>query len=377
MKLRFLTVFLFGVLAFLGLAGTALSQAPDTRIQHLYEEAQSEEKAGRLDRAVEKYEAITQLDPKLATAYHNLGRLYFAQNRMDEAIKALRHALELDPKLGPTHSLLGISYFQIGDYKKARQELQTALSLTPGDQNARLYLARSLYHLDDYEEAFPILEKLRKKDPKNPDVLYYLGLAYTKRAEATFQDLQNAAPDSYFLEVVLGQFAEMKRVYPEAVDHYQKALAKNPEASGLHYMLAHALWASGRFQEAVPEYRRSLELDPYDSNSHWEMARIILPENPEEAYRQVNEALQLNADIPEAFSIRGRALLALNRPREAIADLKKAGVLDPEDATIHLQLARAYRQLGEAQEAQSETAIYERLEKESHSPSGDQKVAPQ
>jgi Flp pilus assembly protein TadD len=56
----------------------------------------------------------------------------------------------------------------------------------------------------------------------------------------------------------------------------------------------------------------------------------------------------------------------LQKPQEAIADFRKAITLSPDDAAIHFQLARAYRLTGQAQEAQNENAIYERLDKEAH-----------
>lgn len=64
--------------------------------------------------------------------------------------------------------------------------------------------------------------------------------------------------------------------------------------------------------------------------------------------------------------IRGRALVSLQKPREAIADFRKAMTLSPDDAAIHFQMVRGYRLTGQEQEAQNENAIYERLDKEAH-----------
>jgi Flp pilus assembly protein TadD len=70
----------------------------------------------------------------------------------------------------------------------------------------------------------------------------------------------------------------------------------------------------------------------------------------------------LKPDVPEALTVRGRALIALQRPKEAIDDFKKAIALDPQDAATHFQLARAYRQAGLAHEADAENAIFERMD---------------
>jgi tetratricopeptide (TPR) repeat protein len=357
-------------------AGPSEPQDVDTRVDRLYQEARNEEKQGRDEIAIQRYQEMIRLSPNLPAAYNNLGRLYYRQNRMEEAIKTLKRALELDAKLAPSRALLGFSYYEVGDVKNAREALTAALELNPGDRKAGLYLARCLFDLDDYEGAFQVLNKLQHADPKNPDVLYLSGLVHMKWAEATLGELQKVAPGSYLIEVLLGKYAEAKEGYPDAIEHYKRALAKNPDGSGLHYLLAHALWASGGFQDALPEYKRALELNPYDYDASWEMAKIVLSDNPEEAYLLANRALELKPGIPQALTIRGRALLALKKPKDAIEDLKKASALDKEDATIHLQLGRAYRQVGLTQEAQAEMIIYERMEKEAHAPKVEQVATP-
>src|SRR5262249_53648293 len=111
-------------------------------------------------------------------------------------------------------------------------------------------------------------------------------------------------------------------------------------------------------------YKRALELNPYDYKSAREEAGLVVEQNPQDAFALVNRSLDLHPEDEEALVIRGRALLALNKPDEAIADLKKANSLSPENETVHFQLARAYRKLGQKQEAQSEDSIYQRLQKE-------------
>ncbi len=98
----------------------------ETRIQRLYAEARSEEGEGNLKGAVGKYHAILRLDPKLAPAYNNLGRLYFKQASYSDAIGALRHAVQLDGSLASSHALLGVSLYETGHNDAARRELSEA-----------------------------------------------------------------------------------------------------------------------------------------------------------------------------------------------------------------------------------------------------------
>jgi len=356
------------VLIFLSSVQVAASQNVGDQIQHLYAEAKSAQNEGRADAAIEKYRAIIALNPRLAAAHNNLGRLYYQEGRLDEAIRSFQRACELDASLEAPRAQMGLAHFQMGDFAKASAELKAALKLNPVDRNAQLGLARSLVELGKLDDAIRLLDQLKQEQPRDVEVLYTLAMAHTKLAESSIAEIAKVDPGSYLIEVILGKSAEARREYSEAAEHYKKAIARSPNAPGLYYLWAHALWSAGDIPHALEQYRRSLELDPYDYNASWEAARIVLPDNPEEAFRLANRALELKPDLSGAFTIRARALLSLGKPREAIEDLKRASALDHQDATIHFHLARAYRQLGLTAEAANETAIYDRMQVQAHTP---------
>jgi tetratricopeptide (TPR) repeat protein len=370
-KIALLAVVLIGV------AGRSRTQDAGDRIKALDAEARSAEAQGHLDVAIEKYQQILKSYPKLPAAYNNLGRLYYQAGRFRDAIEPLNHAAELDPTLEAPHAQLGFCFFQLGDFVGAQREFETALKLSPNDGVAQLFLARSLLELRDVNGAVKLLDLLHDADPNNVEVLFSLGWAYADLAVSTLGDIQKADPDSYLIDVLQGKYAEVRQAYAEAAEHYKKALAKSPNQPDLCYDYAHALWASGDFPAALQQYRHALELNPGDYRASWEAARIALLDNPQDALELATRALELKPDIAEALAIRGRALLALGKPSSAVDDLKKATALDPNNAGYYFQLARAYRQLGRADQANDAQANYERLQRQAHSiPAEDAQASP-
>jgi tetratricopeptide (TPR) repeat protein len=270
--------------------------------------------------------------------------------------------------------LLGIALFETNNDQDARRELTQALALNPKDLHAKLYLARSLLELGDLNGAVHLLEDLDRVEPQNAQILYTLGEAYMKLAAATLGRLQKTNPDSYLVEVLLGKSAEAKQAFEEAAVHYRKAIVEAPSAQGLHYLLGHCLWRDGKSLEALREFQRELQVNPYDYQAAWHAALVLLEQDPRQADRLATRALELKPDLPAALMVRGRALLALNKPKEAVQDFLKVVALDPEEDTAHFQLARAYRRLGLIQQAVTEDAIFARMESSAHSPKGKQAV---
>jgi tetratricopeptide (TPR) repeat protein len=347
------------IVAVLGLVLSLLVSAPlcqqdaSEGAQQLYEAARADEQAGHPEQAIEKYKQIISANPNMAAAYNNLGRLYYQQGQLREAVKPLQRASQLDPKIEPPRALLGF------------------------DTTARLFLARALVELQELPEALRLLTQLEREDPKNTEVLYTLGGVYSSLAEATFGKIQTVDPNSYLLEVVLGKVAEIKQIYADAATHYKRAIDHAPDVPDLYYRYAHALWAAGDSNGALNAYNEAIRRNPYDYRASWESARILLADNPEEALRRADRALALKPDVAEAETIRGRALLSLQKPADAIKSLKKAVALNPDDPAIHFQLARAYRQAGLTQEAQNENSIYERMDKEAHASKEQKQSDPQ
>src|SRR5437764_13313677 len=149
-----LTRAICGILLLITLFSSPLKAAePDSeaRVQALYAEAKSAEASGDSATAIAKYQAIIGISPKLASAYNNLGLLYFKNREYEQAVKTLEHGLKLNPAMPTASALLGISLSELGRYAEARPRLEEALRRNPKDSNAEKILASDLTKLGDLE----------------------------------------------------------------------------------------------------------------------------------------------------------------------------------------------------------------------------------
>lgn len=64
------------------------------------------------------------IDPRLSTAYVQLGNLYSSSGRFQDAIFAYKQAIAADPSGSDVHYRLGLSYKRVGDEQEAQKEFQ-------------------------------------------------------------------------------------------------------------------------------------------------------------------------------------------------------------------------------------------------------------
>src|SRR6266567_5875287 len=110
-----------------GLQAQTDSDAVDPHVERLYSEAKAAEAQGDLASAVDQYESILQIAPRLGAAYNNLGALYVKQREYRKAADVLEKGLKVDPAMPSASALLGMALFEMGQYADARPPLESAL----------------------------------------------------------------------------------------------------------------------------------------------------------------------------------------------------------------------------------------------------------
>jgi len=155
-------------------------------------------------------------------------------------------------------------------------------------------------------------------------------------AQQTLALLGDGDAESHFLR---GSFAGHAGRLDEAVVHYRRAVAIDPDYAEAHLNLADTLISSGRPDEALPHLERTVQLDPSRSQA-WNVAGLLLMRagRLDEALEHFDTALELQTDA-RTLNNRALALNLAGRSGEAALDLLHALTLDPGYAKAHYNLA--------------------------------------
>ncbi len=371
-RLRGSTLVIFQLLFVAALFSSAIyaqsnSASAGQQVQELYRQAKAAEARGDLAAAALTYESLLQVSPRLAPAYNNLGSLYLRLREYEKAAAVLEKGLKIDPKMFSAFALLGIARYEMGDYAGARTPLETALRGNSNDDNAELILANDLIKLDEPNLAAEHLRKLSQRQPANQEIWYLLGKVHMKLSEKALSKLNELDPNSVWVHEISGEIMEGMKNYDGALAEYKKAVEMAPERAGTHYLLGNAYWSLSMWAAATEQFQAELANDPANCMARWKLGNIVLEQhaNPEEALANVEKALANCPNLMSARVDRARALMKLDRHREALKDLEAAEKSDPAEASTHFLLAQTYRALGKTQEAQAEMKLFSKLEESS------------
>jgi predicted O-linked N-acetylglucosamine transferase (SPINDLY family) len=156
----------------------------------------------------------------------------------------------------------------------------------------------------------------------------------------------------------LGNTCKARGRLNEAIAHYERALALDPENARLLNNLGLALAAQGKIEQAIRHYERALALYPDNARALNNLGLALAAQGRiEQAITHYQRALALSPDDFVACNNLGNACKALGRIEQAITHYQRALALNPGYAPAHHNLGSALALQGRMSQA---IAHYER-----------------
>ena len=213
-------------------------------------------RAGRFDAAATIYAELTTARPDDAGLLMNLGMARYMAGHPDQALGPLQKSARLNPSLAPASLFLGASLLDLGRAREAILPLQRAVTAMPQNADAMEMLARAyLGHVAvrEIRAALPYTGGEPARAIRRPGMAW---LEATRgSAEAALDALQQQAPDSPLLELVVADVAVSQEKYPAALAIYRRVMEGTPPVGGLHEAVAEIYERAGKPEWAAQERR--------------------------------------------------------------------------------------------------------------------------
>jgi tetratricopeptide (TPR) repeat protein len=301
--------------------------------------------------AIEPVASEAQAKPNDAGKVLALCMTLHAHDQFQAAAQCYARANALDSKRFDVVYYWGLAMASIGDCKSATAKFRRALELRAGSLPAMLKLADCLMESGETAAARDVYERVLSKDPKNARAHY--GLGRTLDGEAAVGEFRQAL--DLFPRYGAAQFA-LSAAYRKSGDHQkaQSALRDyerdktllppldDPELAALQALNASAtmlltqgqeLQKEGRNEEAIQHYRKALAKDPSLIQAHLNLiavfGRLKRDQEAEAAFRKAEETDSNRADLYYTYGV---YCLERQRTSDARAAFSKAIQLDPRHA---------------------------------------------
>lgn len=280
-------------------ASTSTS-APETAAS-AFEAALAARRAGDWQGSLACLYHAQRLEPNSAAYHAEAGAALFMLQRPADAGHEYEQALAIDPSHLPSLNNLGVILSLAGKFKDAEALLQRSASLNPAQVDVWLNLCSAVEGLD-YREDDQVAYARRAValEPRKPVPYRYLGKALLRRGDPksaldAFAIARSLAPDSAEIPYSMAICHVELGNTPEAVQHFQLALAIDPAHGQTYYALAEFLYRLDEFAAA------------------------------DEAVREAEHLLD---DKISPSRLHAKILFALNRYEEALASHKHARHLE-------------------------------------------------
>ncbi len=160
--------------------------------------------------------------------------------------------------------------------------------------NASLTQAKELEGAGNYDQAITVLTQATQVDPNQDLVWGYLGDAQ-RGAAAHSSDAQAKS-----------------KLYAEAIESYQKALALKPAGAPYHAGLADAYARTQQVDKAVQEYATAAQDDPTSAGAYYYNEGVVFTNTnkSDEAIAAFDKAIQADPTRADAYYLKGQAMMA-------------------------------------------------------------------
>jgi tetratricopeptide (TPR) repeat protein len=321
--------------------------------------AQTAFSEGQYPQAEKDYNELLGLGVGTPAVYSNLGVVYLRERKFDSAIEMLQKAKSLAPEVAGIRLNLGLAYFRSRQFRKASTAFGEVLAMDAENAQARYLKGVCEFMMDDYAPAVRDFEPLAGREQGDLEFLFMLGVSYgmlhrTPDSERTFERLVEAGGDSPHLHLLLGKAYLGMGQQEKAASELEQA-AVGDTLPFVHYYLGMLDRQREQLDLAGTEFRKEIAVAPSNQWAYKELAELrLLQDDVSGAVALLEEGLSRNPDSALLLSAAGGAYLRIPDAGRAIAKLRQAVRLDPQNSAYHYQLGRAYLLAGRREEGYRE-----------------------
>ncbi|GAC1653122.1 MAG: hypothetical protein NVS9B15_13750 [Acidobacteriaceae bacterium] len=334
-------------------------------MQEAFQRGATAMKSGRPADAELAFREAVKLAPSLPDAHLDLGLVLGREGKLDEAIDSLKTALRLNPKIEGAHMFLGIFLHQTNRQDEARTALEQEIQLSPNNSEALMWLGMVELAAGRPEKAVGPFDRAAELQPRDLNILEYRGRAHNLVARESYAKMARLDPTSWHVHRVQAELYADEGRHTDAIAEYEAAIkleARNPD---LYEGLGDEFRKTSQLDAAQRSYAHELELSPKNAVAMYNLGSLEVERgNYAVGVPLLQKMVKSYLGSPVAEYYLGRGLAGLGNDAEAVTWLERSAAADPSGEVgkrSYFELARSYRKLQRAMDAQRAVGEYNRI----------------
>src|SRR6266516_3771685 len=331
------------------LAATLITAcSKETRKARLLAEADNYFKVGNYDKAKLSYLNVVRLDPANALAFERIGAMWLEEGVPLRAGAFLARASVLDPSNAQNRIRLARSYLAMGRFADAKNEALKVIEQLPDNGDAIIALTEAARSNEAIEAAGEQLQKF----PRNNDISFHLASAnlFLRRGDlaAAGNALRQALvvdPKSSAATTAMGDLYLLEKDPKQASEEFKKAADLAPVRSTERLKYAAFKSGTGDAEEARKVLTEMTKRAPDYLPAWCLLGELALKDKkPDEALSLLENVFGRDPEYVDGRTLQSEVLLAKGDTKKAVEVLERLDQTYPDAALIKYQLARAYLQ---------------------------------
>ncbi len=239
MRLPFLIIYVFLLLATAGASSCAYGQAPDDTLEmskagrnaksdELYFDATKAKMRNDDSGATALYEQFVALRPEVSDAYYELAKISYNGKRIVKAEEYIKKAIAIDPKNKWYQEEYATILADRDAFAEAAKIMGDLAQADPEDRDYPLMAAEYYEHAKNYQQALNFLDKAIAQEGPEEDLMthkmqLYLKMNEVEKAANVIRELISNEPKNGRYYKILGDLYDNNKLPAKATEVYDNA----------------------------------------------------------------------------------------------------------------------------------------------------------
>mmetsp|Transcript_46567 Transcript_46567/g.98819 ORF Transcript_46567/g.98819 Transcript_46567/m.98819 type:complete len:882 (-) Transcript_46567:263-2908(-) len=308
----------------------------------------------QMDEATERRHVgkVLELLCGLGAAYR-----FLCQFRSQDALELLRELPPEQINTGWVQHQIGKAYFEMTDYQQAHRALHQMQKVEPHRIKGLDILSTTLWQLKKEVELSDLAQQVVDFDRMAPEAWFVVGNCFSLQKEhetaiTFFRRAIQLNPSYTYAHTLCGHEYTSNEDFEKAISCYRDAIRVDCRHYNAWYGLGAIYFRQEKFDLAEYHFQRALDINSQSSVLHCHLG-MAQHQNGKtvDALDTLAGAFRLDPRNPQAHYQRATIFMTLDRPDDALAELEKVRSAAPKEASVHFNMGKVHKRLGQPAKA--------------------------